>query len=404
MVSCMTLDDFCSLMLVCKDLYLLTYHNDLWMHWYTREMGEWKDFSDMGAQLQWKDVLHTAYRNQTKKRAIRVPSERYDAPPKTKWPEVLEQIKRPMGSDTLMHSRDLFKLACDGVPEGLREHVWLSVALCHIRQRRYNVMSDREFKRKSVVPHRTQKDQYNKDLSRATLVMRTLTEVDGIDVAGDMRLILQAFLDKYPATYTGGGCYLVQMVYLYSRSPWHACILMHHMHLLPGVGRFTSNPDMEMFEACSVAFARLMDRFLPKIDAHFQASQITSSFFLYAWLRLAFVITLPPRVLSRVWDIFLCCPWLGMKGLLLASIALLEQLESEIVGLDFEGIINTLRNDVIQQRHGMDPDAFVACMRRVHQSGPFVTICRDHPLLDESPLSILTQKQLDFIAKMERDG
>lgn len=86
-------------------------------------------------------------------------------------------------------------------------------------------------------------------------------------------------------------------------------------------------------------FSFVLARFLPQLAAHFAAVRLVMETLLVDWFMTVFSNSLPLEVVSRVWDnLFLH----GESFIYRVGIALLKCLESELLRMDFDGLMLTL--------------------------------------------------------------
>ena len=97
-------------------------------------------------------------------------------------------------------------------------------------------------------------------------------------------------------------------------------------------------------------FERIIDILLPELYNHLKQNNIKVSFFISPWFITLFTDTYlniqnreNPKVLMRIWDLFL---FNGCKSILKVGIALLKNFEQKMMSLTFEGLLRFLIGDI----------------------------------------------------------
>lgn len=86
---------------------------------------------------------------------------------------------------------------------------------------------------------------------------------------------------------------------------------------------------------------KLMHQFLPKLSQHLEKENIHISMFVTSWLITVYTSIWPFDLVSRVWDCFLVEGW---KVVYRVMLALMESGQKDLLGLQFEEILNFFRD------------------------------------------------------------
>jgi hypothetical protein len=104
--------------------------------------------------------------------------------------------------------------------------------------------------------------------------------------------------------------------------------------------------EMENLKSYFYVFERILDILLPELYNHLKINNIKVSFFISPWFITLFTDTYlninnreNPKVLMRIWDLFL---FSGCKSILKVGISLLKNLENKIMSLTFEELLKFL--------------------------------------------------------------
>ena len=104
--------------------------------------------------------------------------------------------------------------------------------------------------------------------------------------------------------------------------------------------------ELENLKEYFYVFERILDILLPELYNHLKLNNIKVSFFISPWFITLFTDTYlnienrqNPKVLMRIWDLFL---FNGCKSILKVGIALLKNFENKIMTLTFEDLLKFL--------------------------------------------------------------
>ena len=108
--------------------------------------------------------------------------------------------------------------------------------------------------------------------------------------------------------------------------------------------------DLENLKSYFYVFERILDILLPELYNHLKMNNIKVAFFISPWFITLFTDTYlniksreNPKVLMRIWDLFL---FSGCKSILKVGISLLKNFENKIMTLTFEELLKFLIGDL----------------------------------------------------------
>ncbi|KAL7551198.1 hypothetical protein ACHAWF_016132 [Thalassiosira exigua] len=94
---------------------------------------------------------------------------------------------------------------------------------------------------------------------------------------------------------------------------------------------------------------KLFRKFLPRLMQHFDNQNINIGMFVTQWFMTVFTSTFPFDLVARVWDSFLVEGW---KVVYRVMLSLLENTQSDLSGLDMEGILTFVRDELASKVDG----------------------------------------------------
>lgn len=107
--------------------------------------------------------------------------------------------------------------------------------------------------------------------------------------------------------------------------------------------RFLFAEDMAGVQETLYVAEKLVKKFLPKLGRHFENENINMSMFATQWVMTIFTSTFSFDLVVRVWDSFFVEGW---KVVYRVILAIMEQAQDDLLGLDMEGILTYLRDEV----------------------------------------------------------
>ena len=106
------------------------------------------------------------------------------------------------------------------------------------------------------------------------------------------------------------------------------------------------NEDLWVFE-------RLMLHFLPDVHGHLEEMGVHVSMFATEWFVTIFTSSFPFRAVLRIWDVFLLE---GYKIVFRIALTVLKASREQILGMDFEGLMDFLKHGQAFRQILQEPD------------------------------------------------
>ncbi|CAH1785847.1 unnamed protein product [Owenia fusiformis] len=114
-------------------------------------------------------------------------------------------------------------------------------------------------------------------------------------------------------------------------------------------------PSMIELGLCMYQLEGLIQELLPDLSIHFQQQGFHTSMYASSWFLTLFTMSLPIAISCRIVDLFLIE---GIEIIFRVAIALLQTSESELLGLDMEGMLRYFQKD-IPAKFEADPEALL---------------------------------------------
>ncbi|XP_050985704.1 ecotropic viral integration site 5 protein homolog isoform X2 [Labeo rohita] len=111
--------------------------------------------------------------------------------------------------------------------------------------------------------------------------------------------------------------------------------------------------NMVELSCCIYQFEALIKDQLPELHSHFQTQGFHTSMFSSSWFLNILLSSLPLRVASRIFDIFMCE---GLEIVFRVGLAILRMKQTELIKHDAEGMMNCLQN---LESWDLDPDELI---------------------------------------------
>lgn len=108
-------------------------------------------------------------------------------------------------------------------------------------------------------------------------------------------------------------------------------------------------PSMEGLQLCLYQFDNLLELMLPRIHQHLEAEGVKSSMYASQWFMTLFLYRFPIDFVFRLWDILFLD---GLDAIFRFSIALLMKNEAAILQMDFERLLDFLKNGLPEVYYG----------------------------------------------------
>lgn len=122
------------------------------------------------------------------------------------------------------------------------------------------------------------------------------------------------------------------------------CLLVQLMNKYELRGHFT--PDMNGLHLKLYQFDALVQEHLPHVARHMKQQEITSTMYASQWFITLFAYKFPLSLVYRIYDVVFAE---GMTSILKFAIALLKKNERTIIGLDFDELLDFLKNGLFEE-------------------------------------------------------
>ncbi len=110
--------------------------------------------------------------------------------------------------------------------------------------------------------------------------------------------------------------------------------------------------DLEKLKKYFYVFERLINILLPELYFYFKNNNINVNFFISPWFITLFTCAYPyvsdmknPKILLRIWDLFIFNGW---KSIIKIGLSLIKHFESKLLSLTFENLLHFLITDIIK--------------------------------------------------------
>jgi hypothetical protein len=120
------------------------------------------------------------------------------------------------------------------------------------------------------------------------------------------------------------------------------CVLVQLMNKYGLRGHFL--PQADLIAQKLYQLEGLVADHLPHIQRHFEGQGVRASVYAHQWFSTLFVYKFPLDTVFRIFDMIFAE---GIETLLRFSLALLEKNQSTILSLEFEDLVNFLKNDLL---------------------------------------------------------
>jgi hypothetical protein len=121
------------------------------------------------------------------------------------------------------------------------------------------------------------------------------------------------------------------------------CVLVQLMNKYNLRGHFL--PQSDLISQRLYQLEGLVADNLPHIQRHFEAHGVRSNIYAYQWFSTLFAFKFPLDTVFRIYDMIFAE---GMETLFRFSLALLERNQSTILSLEFDDLVNFLKNDLLE--------------------------------------------------------
>lgn len=121
------------------------------------------------------------------------------------------------------------------------------------------------------------------------------------------------------------------------------CVLVQLMNKYQLRGNFT--PDMEGLHLRLYQFDALVEEHLPRVSRHLEQQGVSATMYASQWFMTLFAYKFPLSLVFRIYDIMFCE---GVGAVFRFAIALLKRNETALLGLDFEHLLDFLKNGLFK--------------------------------------------------------
>lgn len=120
------------------------------------------------------------------------------------------------------------------------------------------------------------------------------------------------------------------------------CVLVQLMHRYGLRGHFT--PQLDLLSQRLYQFDGILSDYLPHVHRHFEAQGIRSSMYASQWFMTLFAYRFPLDFVFRIYDLLLDE---GIDVIYSFGIALIKKNQANILGLEFDALVNYLKTDMV---------------------------------------------------------
>ncbi|KAF9570344.1 GTPase-activating protein [Mortierella alpina] len=222
-----------------------------------------------------------------------------------------------------------------GVPSALRGLIWQLLA----KSKDTQLEATYAELLKSTSSH---EKQITRDMSR-TFPNHEYFQEDGVGQEALFNVVKAYSLYDTEVGYCQGLSFVVGPLLLNMPDEEAFCMLVRMMSNYEMRGHYT--PDMSTLQLRLYQFEQLMEETIPLVYKHLRNQGIRSTMYASQWFMTLFAYKFPLELVFRVYDIILVE---GIESMLRFAIALLKINHDKILGLDFEVLIEFLKNGLFE--------------------------------------------------------
>ncbi|KAF9273351.1 GTPase-activating protein [Mortierella alpina] len=222
-----------------------------------------------------------------------------------------------------------------GVPSALRGLIWQLLA----KSKDTQLEATYAELLKSTSTH---EKQITRDMSR-TFPNHEYFQADGVGQEALFNVVKAYSLYDTEVGYCQGLSFVVGPLLLNMPDEEAFCMLVRMMSNYEMRGHYT--PDMSTLQLRLYQFEQLMEETIPLVYKHLRNQGIRSTMYASQWFMTLFAYKFPLELVFRVYDIILVE---GIESILRFAIALLKINHDKILGLDFEVLIEFLKNGLFE--------------------------------------------------------
>ncbi|KAI8640350.1 rab-GTPase-TBC domain-containing protein [Parasitella parasitica] len=193
-----------------------------------------------------------------------------------------------------------------------------------------------------------------RDLARTFPGHTYFKETDGQGQEGLYNVVRAYSLYDTEVGYCQGLAFIVGPMLLNMPDEDAFCVLIHLMNQYGLRGHFT--PDMDGLQMRLYQFDALVQEHLPHVARHLKQQGINSTMYASQWFMTLFAYKFPLNLVYRIYDVIFAE---GINSIFKFAIALLKRNQTTILGLDFEHVLDFLKNGLFEE-YKDDDRRFVA--------------------------------------------
>ncbi|KAF7722645.1 GTPase-activating protein [Apophysomyces ossiformis] len=242
------------------------------------------------------------------------------------------------GADTLLFRTPHFLQHVQfGIPPSIRGMVWqlLSKSKDPALEAKYAELL------KGTSPY---EKMIQRDLARTFPGHKFFKDRDGVGQEGLYNVVRAYSIYDQEVGYCQGLAFIVGPLLLNMPDEEAFCVLVQLMNKHGLRGHFT--PDMEGLHQRLYQFECLMEEHLPHVSRHLARQGVTSTMYASQWFMTLFAYKFPLNLVYRIYDVLLTE---GIGSVFKFAIALLKRNQTAILGLDFEHLLDFLKNGLFEE-------------------------------------------------------
>ncbi|KAI7868868.1 rab-GTPase-TBC domain-containing protein [Spinellus fusiger] len=223
-----------------------------------------------------------------------------------------------------------------GIPPSLRGMAWQLLTKSKDSQLEQHYME----LLKSSSPY---EKMIQRDLARTFPGHTFFKDRDGVGQEGLYNVVRAYSMYDLEVGYCQGLAFIVGPLLLNANEEAF-CVLIQLMHKHSLRGHFT--PDMEGLHLRLYQFEALVAEHLPHVSRHLEQQGVGSTMYASQWFMTLFAYKFPLNLVYRIYDVLLAE---GIVSIFKFSIALLKHNQAAILGLDFEHLLDFLKNGLFEK-------------------------------------------------------
>ncbi|KAI8975088.1 rab-GTPase-TBC domain-containing protein [Mycotypha africana] len=233
-------------------------------------------------------------------------------------------------------NKDIVKHIRFGIPPSIRGMVWQLLA----GSKNEASVSDYIHLLKQTSPY---DKMIQRDLARTFPGHTYFKDTDGQGQEGLYNVVRAYSLHDDKVGYCQGLAFIVGPMLLNMPDEDAFCLLIQLMEKYGLRGHFT--PEMEGLQLRLYQFDALMQEHFPHIARHLKQQGINSTMYASQWFMTLFAYKFPLNLVFRIYDVIFTE---GISSIFKFGLALLKRNQTTILGLDFEQLLNFLKDGLFE--------------------------------------------------------